>query len=72
MQVLYGEGLAIRTGPEFMRSGPRGSMRSVDRGVRRPAIERRKPTSGCRCSPSFRRQHGVRRERETLADPASS
>jgi hypothetical protein len=33
----------------------------VDRGVRRPAIERRKPTSGCRCPPSFRRRHGVRR-----------
>lgn len=55
-----------------MRGGPRGPRRSVDRGERRPAIERRKPSSGCRCPPSCRRQRGARREREAHPGPASS
>ena len=42
MQVPYDEGVAIRIGPEFMRSCPRGPRRSVDRGAHRPAIEPRK------------------------------
>jgi hypothetical protein len=37
--------------PQVMRGGPRGSTRSVDRGMCRPGIERRKTSSGCRCSP---------------------
>ena len=42
MQVPCDEGVAIHIGPEFMRSGPRGPRRSVDRGAHRPAIEPRK------------------------------
>src|SRR5437763_11473011 len=38
--------------PRVMRSGPRGSRRSVDRGAHRPAIEPRcagRPAGGRRC-----------------------
>ena len=49
MEVLCDEGLASHIGPEFMRSGPRGPRRSVDRGACRPAIEPRQTvTTGCR------------------------
>lgn len=42
MKVSYGEGPATHTGPESCVVLPRGSRRSVDRGVHRPAIEPRK------------------------------
>src|SRR5262245_49679872 len=42
-----------------MRVQPRGCKRSVDRGVSRPGIERRKPSSGCRCS--LDRQKAIRK-----------
>ena len=42
MKVSYDEGVAIYIGPRVMRSCPRGSRRSVDRGAHRPAIEPRK------------------------------
>ena len=45
--------------PRVMRGQPRGCTRSVDRGVYRPAIERRKTSQPeCRCLPVGRRQHG--------------
>ena len=70
VQVPYDEGVASHIGPEFMRGRPRGRTRSVDRGTRRPAIERRKTSlSERRCSPVGRRQHGPVRYREHRTAP---
>ena len=51
MKVRHGARRSELHRPQVMRGGPRGSTRSVDRGMCRPGIERRKPSSGCRCSP---------------------
>jgi hypothetical protein len=40
VQVPYVEGVAIHIGPEPCADAREGRLRSVGRGVRRPAIER--------------------------------
>ena len=70
VQVPYDEGVANHIGPEFMRGRPRGRARSVDRGTRRPAMERRETSNtGRRCPPIGRRQHAPARYRERRAAP---
>ena len=51
MKVRHGERRSEPHRPQVMRGSSRGPTRSVDRGMCRPGIERRKPSSGCRCSP---------------------
>ena len=51
MKVRHGEKRSELHRPQVMRGSPRGPTRSVDRGMCRPGIERRKTSSGCRCSP---------------------
>jgi len=51
VKVRHGEKRSELHRPQVMRGSPRGPTRSVDRGMCRPGIERRKPSSGCRCSP---------------------
>src|SRR6516225_4976547 len=58
--------------PRAVRWRPRGRRRSVGRGGHRPAIEPRKPRSGCRRCFECGRQHEQARHRERLVDPAWS
>ena len=51
MKVRHGARRSELHRPQVMRGGPRGSTRSVGRGMCRRGIERRKTSSGCRCSP---------------------
>ena len=59
VKVPYDEGVASHIGPESCAGGREAVRRSVDRGTRRPAIERRKTSHPeRRCHPVGRRQHG--------------
>src|SRR5262245_22107749 len=53
-----------------MRGSPRGAKRSVDRGMCRPGIERRKPSSGCRCSPDQQKATWHRSHSRDVCQPS--
>lgn len=72
MQVPYGEGVAIRIGPEPC-AGVREDVgeASVGESIGQP-LNRESLHPGCRHSSECGRQHGRARHRERLDDPAWS
>jgi len=73
MEESYGEGLAIRTGPELCGVSREAGHEAFSRGTCRPGNQpRNQPGWGADAVSLCGRQHPVQRERELGRDPTGS